>query len=261
MKVKICPKCGSENKEANESCSSCYASLDNAELRESTNEPIAVPPSKPVTPRSSQPRASSTETPQSPYGPPVGSVVGPTRPVSTYRERRVPAKQGFGFGAFVFILILLAAGGGSGWWFFLRPPNPGEVVLRFTAAQASHDVEKMKSCLSQNTLNWPGFSRGLEIGAKIAAKSEVEVPSVKILTTTYLGADKSTAVVTYEPCDKSKIPAGFDARQEMLLVKEEGQWKIDMIGTLQRAIKKAFGGAVKPGSGSFRTYPPSNSGR
>ena len=75
MQVKVCAKCGAENKETNDSCSSCYASLADARTAESTKEPIVLPPEP-----AERPERRPTETPtpaaqMPPPGPPVAVSV------------------------------------------------------------------------------------------------------------------------------------------------------------------------------------------
>jgi hypothetical protein len=168
----------------------------------------------------------------------------------------------------MFIVILLAGGAGAGWWFFLRAPSPGEVVRQFVRATEDNDPEKIKSLLSQSTLNTPGFAEGFARGREFAAKNakadEVKHEHVNIISTTYEGDAKDRAVVTCEPEDKSSVPSGTDSKQEIFLVKEEGKWKIDLMTTIQRAFSKAFGGKNMPGGGgsSIRggspTVPPAS---
>ena len=234
MKIKVCPKCGSENKETNESCSSCYASLGDVELTDSTIE---------------QAEPSSAETPApapSGYAPTPGPTARPPGHTPIYRERPAPVRQGSGAGLVVFILILFAGGAFGGWWFFLRSPSPGEVVKQFVRAAEDRDADKIKSYLSQSTLNAPGFAegfaRGKELAANIPKPEEVKHERVKILSTTYEGAEKNTAIVTCEPEDNSKAPSvmGMDSKQEVVLVKEEGKWRVDLVTTLQRAVQKAL---------------------
>ena len=255
MKVKVCAKCGAENKESNESCSSCYASLAGVEFTESTKEPMVLPPAaqRPAEPRKAETPAPTAQTP------PAGGPGGAPSYTPIYRERPAPVKQGSSVALIVVILILLAGGAAAGWWFFLRTPSPGEVVQRFVAASEGNDPEKIKSYLSQSTLNMPGFAEGFARGKELAAKhSKSTQPTkgqevrVKILGTVYEGADKNTAIVTCEPEDKSKIPAGMNAKQEIVLVKEEGKWKIDLMATIQRA----FAGAMKKGFRMPRGGPP-----
>jgi len=166
-----------------------------------------------------------------------------------YRERATPVSQGSPAGLIAVILILIAGGAVAGWWFFLRTPSPGEVVQRFAVAAKDGDVEQIKPYLSQSTLDLPGFERGMAAAKERAAShkepGKEEDTRVKILNTVYEGADKNTAVVTFEPEDKSKAPAGMAKPQEVILVKEEGKWKIDLAATLQREFQKAFGKGFK----------------
>jgi len=256
MKVKVCPKCGSENKETNESCSSCYASLAGVESTESAKAPMVLPPApaKAAEPPKAETPAPPPQAPPSPYGPPPGPIARPGGYTPGYRERAAPVKQGSSVGLIVFILILLAGGAGAGWWFLLKPQSPGEVVQGFAAAAQSNDPEKIKSYLSQSTMNMPGFAEGFARGQELAAKNpkpkdDVDV-RVNVLSTVYEGAEKDTAIVTFEPEDKSKAPTGMGmgAKQELVLVKEDGKWKIDLPASIQRAVTKALGG----GSGTPR---------
>ena len=249
MQVKVCAKCGAENKETNDSCSSCYASLADARTAESTKEPIVLPPEPAERPER---RPTETPTPAAQMPPP-----GPPVATSTYsppfRERPAPVKQGSSAGVIIVILILIAAGAAAGWWFFLRAPSPGEVVQAFFKASKGADVEKVKSYLSSSTLNMPGFADGFQRGFEFASKNrqsqggKKDDADVRIFQTTYEGSDKNTAVVMCEPTGQSIVSSGTGGTIDIVLVKEEGKWKIDMMATAQRMFQKMMGEAGKKG--------------
>jgi len=251
MKVKVCPKCGSENKETNESCSSCYASIVDVELVESTKEPIVLPPAPP--PKPAQPRAAQAapRSAQEPPGPPPGPA-GHAGYTPAYSERRAPTRRRSSAGLVVLVLILAAGGAVAAWWFFLRQPSPGEVLQRFFSACEARDTEKAKSFLSKSSLSIPGMAEGFSKGFSAARKTaqahgKQEEAAIRVLATAYAGAESKTAIVTWEPRDKSDVPAGMDARFDWVLVKEEGGWKIDLLESSRRMMQKLFGEALKKG--------------
>ncbi|MGB9620796.1 MAG: zinc ribbon domain-containing protein, partial [Armatimonadota bacterium] len=255
-----CPKCGSENKESNESCSSCYASIVDVELTDSTREPMVIPPApaKPAQPRAAQPSA------QQPQGPMHSGPAGPTGPVGhspTYRERPAPVRHGSKAVLLVFVLVLVAAGAGAGWWFLLRQPSPGEVVQRFLSACEDENAEKAKSFLSKSTLSIPGmaeaFSKAFSFARKTAKAGDKQRDlTIRIVGTSYEGSAKNTAIVTWEPQDKTDIPSGIDARLDWVLVKEEGAWKIDLVESSNRTLRKLLREALKKGLKIPGNVPP-----
>jgi hypothetical protein len=147
----------------------------------------------------------------------------------------------------VFLVILIAAGAAAGWWFFLRAPSPGQVVQAFFKASKGSDVEKVKSYLSTSTLNMPGLAEGFQRGFEYAAKNrqaqadKEDDADIKVLETKYEGTDRNTAVVTCEPTGQPIGWSGTGGKLDIVLVKEEGKWKIDMMTTAKRMLQKMMG--------------------
>jgi hypothetical protein len=57
----------------------------------------------------------------------------------------------------------------------------------------------------------------------------------KIIGTTYEN-NGDTAVVEIEPTSKSQLPPGM-TKTEMVLIKEDGKWKMDMMATSARMMQ------------------------
>lgn len=110
VRVKVCPKCGSENKPDKASCSGCYASLEGVVQTEGAHR-AASAPDQPVQsrPPAAQPLGQSASSspgamPSSNYAPPgAPSSYGPT-----FSERRQPTKQPMNWGAIIFVILILA---------------------------------------------------------------------------------------------------------------------------------------------------------
>ncbi len=268
MEVKLCEKCGAENKIDNEVCSSCYASLVGAKVVQSTKEPVVVSQVQPRAPRPSQPQAPAATTPQNQvYGPPPGaSAVGPP-PQGMFTERRPPVKQRSGGGAlaFIIILILVAGGAAAGWWFYLRPPSPEQVMRTFITASVDMDAEKAKSCLTKDSLNVPGVAESFTQIGNAGDKPDPKSVQFEIKETTYEGAEKSTAVVNVNFKLPEKVSTKVDSLDiPFVLLQEEGRWKIDARQSQQRMIQslmqqmrqRGFGGPPGPG-GPGMMGPPS----
>lgn len=229
MEVRICPKCGAENKDTNVTCSSCYASLEGGALAESRkkDEPTAAP----------QPRPSVE------------------RVTPVFNNAPAPIQKKSAPTGIVIALIIILGGALAGWWFFLRPAGPEQVVRRFAEASNSGDYQKIKPFLSKSTVSMiesmPGAEQGLTRGLQMSHKMKGDKASagVKILNTTYEGGDNGTAIVEAEPLDKTGIPAGMDPKQEIVLVREGKEWKVDLMATMQRMMQKMFKGGMPGGFG------------
>lgn len=163
------------------------------------------------------------------------------------RERPQPIKQGPNVGAIVFVLILIAGAAFAGWWFFMRPLPPEQVVQKFMEAAKANDVEKVKPFLSKDSLDL------LEQQRKMTGQTNMNMggltEDVEIGATKYEGTDKSIALVPIGPKDKSKIQPGQPSSIDLVLLKEEGKWKIDLKETMNRVMKMVFEEMRKKGYG------------
>lgn len=236
MEVRKCPKCGAENKAANVTCSTCYASMEGGSLAESqiNDEPIAAPQQ---------------------------STPGVERFTPIFNDAPSPApKKSAPIGTIVAIVVVLGAAF-AGWWLFMRPKGPEQVVLGFVEATNLGDYEKIKPFLSEGTINMiegmPGAKEGLARGLRMnhSMKGENAKSAVKIIKTTYEGDDNNKAIVEAESLDKADQTSGMDPKQEIVLVREDKEWKIDLMGTMQRMMQKMFKGGP-PRSFSRPSGPP-----
>jgi len=263
MKVKVCPKCGAESKEDRESCSNCYASLSAVEPTESTNQPIIVGsrPGRAPRPPKSESQPSGPAEPTHPQGSNLEGmgIESSGRSPFYYREPPAVVSRRSNVGLLVFVLILLAGVGFAGWWFFLKQPSPAQVVQGFINACEAQDAEKAKSFLCKSTLNIPGVAEGFTKGFAAARKlgkdnhSSTSTGRIKLLSTSYTGTDKSTAIVASQSMDEKGEPIQPELTFDWVLIKEDGAWKIDLVTTVQKMFVKALGEAMKKAP-----KPPSN---
>lgn len=240
MLIKLCPKCGLENRLGKASCSGCYASLEGVPETEGKERPA-------VTPRPPAQRPPSTPQPLGQSRPPgempdASSMPPPGAPPSygpTFNERRPPVKQGPNWGAIILVILLLAGAAFGGWWFFLKTPSPESVVRKYMDANTAGDYDAVKSCLRQDEVvaleNRPGGEQAARERMKQGAGRNM---GGDVLKTTYENSG-SLAVVEIKPKDQSGMPPGITS-VDALLVQEDGKWKIDLKATGMRAIKKAF---------------------
>jgi hypothetical protein len=251
MQVKVCPKCGAENRPDKASCSGCYTSLEGvaeteAQPRPAPTQPQAQPrpPAQPQAqmPPAAQPLGASPlsgpagpagptgPTPADNYAAPPGAP-SPYGPTPTYSERRsAPASRGPNWGAIVGVLILLLGGGGfAGWWFFLRAPGPEAVVQKMIDAQKAGDRETFKSCFSASSISLLSMAPGGADAVMDAMMKQTpnEKPG-KIISTTYED-NGATAIVT----------VASNQTNELVLIKDNGQWKLDLMASGMRKMKKA----------------------
>jgi hypothetical protein len=238
VQVRVCPKCKAENKLSNASCSSCYASLEGALMKEVADAIVpeaqqnaqpqigAAPPPAPGMPTIGGPRPAEGPppgAPPSPYGPPPSQVYTPPS-----RENMRPTKQGPNVLAIVLIIVLLGGAGFGAWWMLMRPKSPDEVVNAFVSAAKAGDVEKLKSYLTTNCrsdFDKPGVIEGLKRSFGGANAKESDESTVKAGKTTFEGDSK--ALVELLPAKSTNAAPNANTSLLMVLVKEEGQWRID----------------------------------
>jgi len=247
MQVRLCPKCGSENKPEKASCSGCYASLESVAPTEAREKPAvqakpAAQQLQAAQPLSSPgPGAAGGGPPTPNYGPPPGAPSYSYGPAPNER-RSAPVKKGPNWGAIVLVVLLLGGAAFAGWWFFLKPGSPEAMVQKFVNASTARDYDALKSCLSQEDVvaigALPGGEQALRNSWDQAAKqSASQDASYDVVKTTYENSG-STAVVEIKPKDQSKMPPG--TTKEIVLVQENGKWKVDMKATAMRMMKKMF---------------------
>ena len=146
----------------------------------------------------------------------------------------------------VIILLLLIIGGGAfaGWWFFIKAPTPEQVVQRLVNAAKAEDLEGVKSCFTKASLelvkNLPGGEDAFAKSVTGNAGLGNDVSVGKIGPAVYEGEDR--ALVEIEPEQKSTLPAGpdIDIKSEMVLLREDGRWKIDLEQTVQHMMRRSM---------------------
>lgn len=248
MQVRLCPKCGSENKPDKASCSGCYASLESVAPTEAKEKPAVqakpaaqqLPAAQPLS--SPGPGAASDGPPTPNYGPPPGAPSYSYGPAPNER-RSAPVKKGPNWGAIVLVVLLLGGAAFGGWWFLLKPESPEAVVERFRNATEARDYDGFKSCLCKEDVAAiaaiPGGEQSLRSSWDQAPKQSVgRDASYYVMKTTYENSGL-TAVVETKPKDQSKMPPGM-ATKEILLVQEDGKWKIAYKATAIRYMKKRY---------------------
>jgi hypothetical protein len=163
------------------------------------------------------------------------------------------SRRGRGILIVLVVVVLLAAGGGAAWWFVLRS-TPEMTVEAYLAAAKAGDQEKVKSLLSSETVTiledlekqfGDAFSKAA--GAGGPAGMPVGAPDIE-MQVGKASVQGDTATVPLEvKMGKAQMPPGFpdSAKISVDLVREGGQWKIDLADQLKMAqqFAKAFGGS------------------
>ncbi|HEY3283146.1 MAG TPA: tetratricopeptide repeat protein [Armatimonadota bacterium] len=211
-----CPQCGEPVLPTDPQCFACGASLATARP---TPRPSPVPP---------QPGPGFTPAPSAePSRSPLGPILA-------------------------FLLVLIVAGGGAGWWFVLRS-TPSKTVMDLYAAQIAKDKTKFRALLTQESASvFPDQLLDAMTKAVDSAKPEdKKKPVVKSET-----IEGDTATVTLEkPLSSSGLMMGGGGGDpELVMAKEKGKWKLDLIGTAvksmdampeqQKAMMKTMGPAM-----------------
>lgn len=146
-------------------------------------------------------------------------------------------KSGPNWGAIIFVILLLGGAAFAGWWFFLKPAGPEAAVQRMVDALNEGDWDKMKSCYTQSSVSLFAMI-GDEKMREVFAKSKGKDLGAKITKTTYED-DGKTAVVEVESPNGQGTMLAMKS-QELVLLQESGQWKIDIKSTAMRMQKKMY---------------------
>lgn len=252
MQIKKCPKCSAENRPHRASCSNCYNSLEEVaittieEREQVLDQTQPSQPTKPSTPPNEQPRPK-----ENPYGPPPGAPRPGFRP---------PMRQGPNWGAIILVIsllmiLLLVGVAFVGWQFFMKPLPPDRVVQEFLQAAKDSDYDKFKSHLTAESIDLAIKDGGIGITAdalkKQASMNGTFEPSTIIYGKPIFEGDNK-AIVTVEPKDKPPLLPGMppqlaNMKGEFVLLRENGQWKVDLKLTIQRTLDNIMKmGGFKP---------------
>jgi hypothetical protein len=168
MQVKVCPKCGAENREASAACSNCYSSLDGVSPTESTkaSQPIqprpavARPPKTTPAPAPTQQMpASSQQTQMGTAGPPPGM---PQRlPDGAYVVQ--PKRTSTALIVVIVLAIVFVVFGGIGYLIASQlgllgtepapTEQPDKVVLAFLEAKRTRAITRVEPYLTEESLD------------------------------------------------------------------------------------------------------------
>lgn len=273
MQVKKCPKCGAENKHTNTLCCKCYVSIENAPISIVDDKPVpklikkAVQPPKETSENpegiEKRPEAKtniSSTTIQNPYPSAPSVPVPQPQYANSFSEKKKTDKTGIGVAA-VMIALALCAVAYIGWWFYsyyTKPLQPADVVLRLSDPLVMGNYNTLKKYLSQSTNNALLAKYGSEQGVSRYLKANllnniaVNGYGRRIQTgeTTYENKDTALVEIVQPPDKKAKMSQllGRDFKIQFVVVREDGQWKVNVIETSRRlemlceeAMRKQYG--------------------
>ncbi len=170
------------------------------------------------------------------------------------RPRKSAAKKSPA-GLIIVVLVVIAAAAAGGWYFFLRQ-GPESTVKAYLRASQTNDTAAMQATFSAESVKITAGSSKLGNIEKMAFVngSAYSVGSARI------DGDKATVPVKYkQSANASRSNAPQEVEIPFALVKEDGKWKIDVLGTAMGGMGAAMGEAMK-GMGSAMTGAMSGKG-
>lgn len=255
MQVRVCPKCGTENKKSSAACSNCYTSLVNIPATESRQGASPAAAGASVSPQPTiqgAPPVSGTAPTIQPgapqqtqlgYGPPPGGQPN----VPPHHGIEMPVKKTTPTGLIVALVLLALAvfgGGGFAFWKFALAPVPrptepaAQVVLKFLEGKKTHKMDKVMPYLSKDSLyriehtlsgkqaESAGFTRAdaQEIMLWNATPNDRELNGAKISAAEIRDktADPSVAIVYVDVRHESKLDNPEKPKQSGLQFPQQG---------------------------------------
>ena len=157
-------------------------------------------------------------------------------------NRRRLRERGQGKVLGIVALLLLLAGGGGAYWFIAMRSTPEKTVQRYQDASKAGDQDALMATMCEQ-------SKKLLAGAPAAAGAIGKMPGAKAgdvqieIGTATVTADKAEVPVTYKLGGEAAKGAGGmnSMTMPMALVKEGGEWKIDLMATTQAMFKNLKG--------------------
>jgi len=120
-------------------------------------------------------------------------------------------------------------------YLFLLKPGPDQVVRKYLAAQATGDYATLKTLLAKSSVD-ALFPPGQPLPKP---DKNATVPDMEIGKATVTG-DKATVPVKVK---QGQATFGMPEQTlDMILIKEGGEWKVDLQATVEEAYKKIMGG-------------------
>lgn len=259
MEPLTCPECGATNDSGEPRCSNCKLEFPKTPEVGLLGGPASIP-ANPTPPQPQQPEYVPPPPPIDSYAPPSQPSRGaggfgalnpsppPTMPLQSARyERPARAEDGVNWRIVALVVVILSCCTLAAWWFFLRPPGPADTINRLISAVEGGDENAAKSCFTSTSLALLGIPSGNTgmAGGFVGGRARL---TIRVVGTTYEGSEGETAVVQCEPTGSTNLPPGIQIRFELVLLQEEGDWKIDVGKTLERARRQMSSG-IRPSSG------------
>lgn len=266
MQVKVCAKCGTENKIERASCANCYGSLSDvaSTLRSKPQEPVVAKP-KPAQP----------EKPASPGPGPHPLQPGVERRYVPPAQPHASAKSGSGtFVIVAFVVLLIAGGGGFAAWHFVinKPQTPEQLVKSFLSYKGG-DYDRMKDYMTQGSIDFLANTYGGEDELRKKMKessgplgvSNLSLQKKPEIRPAVFEGDSKAFVEVALPDNSGTQQLnklGIDLKFGFVCAKEQGKWKIDLPDTSNRieaqmrsAVRRMFGGSESPAMPSGAAQP------
>ncbi|MEN6372680.1 MAG: hypothetical protein ABFD64_11790 [Armatimonadota bacterium] len=149
-----------------------------------------------------------------------------------------------GPGAIIAVVLILAIiGGAFAYWKFVVQANaPINVVRKFMVAAKKSDVNEMNKYICASNKSLPGFeqnfasgySRGMDLSG--GNKESIEGKQYVLVQGPIEGTTATVYIKPGPDSNSGPVPAGFEKGLPLVLVKEEGKWKLDFIQTIQKMI-------------------------
>lgn len=144
----------------------------------------------------------------------------------------------------VVVILVVLVGAGAAWWFLLRQ-TPEQAIEQFMAAAEAQDVQKARSFLSQESLQaadelqkqaqtaFVGMMPGGDVEVDLAVMTAYQMLSASERAGK-AKVEGNTATIPMKA--KGPVPMGVPT-QPAKLVKEGGEWKLDLAEQLRMAAK------------------------
>ena len=132
--------------------------------------------------------------------------------------------------ALAVVVVVVVALGASAYLFLLRP-GPEQVVRRYFLAVDSGDVDALRATLTAES------AARIPPGAKLRKPTATEQPSPDIGKARVQGDQAVVPVKTKGPVLPGMPMGAGEASEDFVTRKENGQWKVDLLATLQGLLQ------------------------
>lgn len=254
MDVRVCPRCGTENKKSYISCSNCRTSLANVPVSQGEGDATSLD----TTQRTAPAPAAAPPAVQAPSRPPAPPGVG-SQQSPGYRSE--PVKLGPGPLPIVIVCVVIAGLIAAAALMGNRknhPPKPlvaaDQVVISFLQAKKTRKFDKVKPYIDQESIDLveTSFSGRQAESAGITRKEVEEMlvfgvgPKFDELENATMTAQvvedkefdgETRALVRATVSPKFSGGLQIDLESEYVLVNEAGKWKVSLPESNRRMMK------------------------